>query len=87
MQITGPHRMAKIYPFRPNDGHYRKGGGIDQWEPVNPLPFFVAAEVHGSLWTLAFRGGTTFDVSSYDPNLAEQKKPLERVRRFLEYEC
>jgi hypothetical protein len=91
IQLKGQERYVKIVPFIGQD---RSMGSADQY-PSSKLgikqlnlkekkEFLVAAEVHGSIWTIAKNGLTKIDVGSpprYD--LPYRDDPRKKVMDFL----
>jgi hypothetical protein len=91
----GRERYVKIVPFIPHTplmsqflaDHYPASKlGIKQLNLINEKKFLVAAEVHGSIWTVAKDGFNkiTYDVSSHlHYDLPYRADPRKRVMEFL----
>ncbi len=85
----GAGRLVKITPMNDeadpaNKGdEYPVGAGIPQWNLRTGLAksFYVAAEVHGSVWSLA--NGARIDVSHVDYRRANDAQPAAQVRTYL----
>lgn len=88
--MSGPNRVVKILDPEWEKGlgdadKYPRGDGVPQWNIVKGRgkPFLIAAEVKGSIWTLAGSRGS-FDVSRHNYNLSYQAQPVVQVRTVLE---
>lgn len=89
VSAQGGERFVKIKPIadeddpsNPADG-YPWGTGVPQWNlpDGHAKRFFVAAEVHGSVWSLA--SGSRLDVSLADYRLPYASQPARRLWMYL----
>jgi hypothetical protein len=95
IQLKGQERYVKSAPFIrhtplmsqfPADHYPASKLGIKQLNLINESKFLVAAEVHGSIWTVAKDGfgKIAYDVGSHPRHdLPYRDDPRKRVMEFL----